>query len=194
MAGVSTILEPVKSRWDTIIELTADTESWKHWALNHDMPPELIGFIDLRPDLLSAFVATRDLTNSPCPRTVHAVGKWVKSGLVDIEVLSGAAGEAFAAEFIGFMRTYKSMPDLDTIKNSPSVAALPQDPATHFAICAALTYHADATVFPAFLTYIQRLASEWQTRAMRDMIIKHPDLKSTATFVQWAAANVQNLA
>ena len=29
---------------------------------------------------------------------------------------------------------------------------------------------------------------------MRDVIIKHPDLKSTATFIQWAAANVQNLA
>lgn len=196
MAGVSSILEPVKSRWDTIVELTTSIEDWKKWALSlkGNMPPVLIAFLEFRPALLSDFQATRDLTNSPSPRTAAAVGKWINQGINDPEVIGGAAGEAFAAELTGFMRIWKSMPDIDSIKSSPTTAQLPQDPATHFAVCAALTHFANDKCFPAFHTYIQRLEPEWQVRTMRDVIVKHADLAQTPTFIQWASANAQALA
>lgn len=195
MAGVSGILEPVKSRFDTIIELTPSVADWKEWALTDgDMPPVLIAFIELRPDLLSAFKPTRDLTNSPTPRTVESVGKWIKAGCTDHEIIAGAAGEAFAAEFIGFMRTWKNMPSIEDIEKSPNTAQLPSDPATHFAVCAAITYHADKDKIAPFHTYLTRLAPEWQTRTMRDVIIKNSDLAETPTFITWASANAQALA
>jgi hypothetical protein len=195
MAGVSGILEPVKSRFDTIIELTTSEADWKNWALTEgNMPPVLIAFIGLRPDLLSDFKATRDLTNSPTPRTVESVGKWINAGMIDHEVIAGAAGEAFSAELIGFMRTWKNMPDIDSIANSPMTATLPSDPATHFAVCTALTYHVDKDKMDAFHTYLTRLQPEWQTRTMRDIIVKQPSLAETPAFITWASANAQALA
>lgn len=195
MAGVSGILEPVKSRFDTIVELQPNTSDWKKWALTDgNMPPVLVAFIDLRPDLLSDFKATRDLTNSPTPRTVEAVGKWLKAGITDHEVIAGAAGEAFAAELVSFMRVWKDMPDIADIEKSPASAKLPSDPATHFAVCAALTYHATEQNIDAFYRYMQRLEPEWQTRTMRDIIVKHPPLTETSAFISWATANAQALA
>lgn len=195
MAGVSSMLEPVKSRWDTIVELTPSVEDWKQWALTTgNMPPVLIAFIELRPDLLSAFKATRDLTNSPSPRTAASIGKWINSGITDPEIIEGAAGAGFAAEFSAFMRTWQNMPDINSIKSDPASAILPQDPATHFAVCSALTHFADKDCFPAFHSYLSRLPSEWQVKAMRDIILKHPNLAETPTFIQWASNNAQALA
>jgi hypothetical protein len=196
MAGVSSILEPVKSRWNTIVELKTSVEDWKKWALSPkgNMPPVLIAFIELRPELLSKFEATRDLTNSPSPRSVASVGGWVNIGVTDPEIIGGAAGEAFAAEFTGFLRVYQNMPSIDSIKQNPDTALLPQDPAPHFAVCAALTHFADDTSFPAIHTYLQRLASEWQMRTMKDVIVKHPALAQTSTFITWATNNAQALA
>lgn len=195
MAGVSSILEPVKSRWDTIVELTPSLEDWKEWALTKgNMPPLLIAFLELRPELLSDFTPTRDLTNSPSPRTAAAVGKWINEGITDPEVIEGAAGPGFAAELNAFLRTWQNIPDIDSIINTPDSASLPTDPATHFAVCAALVHHVKPSSFPSIHTYIQRLAPEWQTRTMRDIILKNPPLTETHTFIQWASANAQALA
>ena len=55
-AGVSGILEPVKSRFDGgLIVLVVDTEDWVKWAIRHKMPTPLIAFIRFRPNLLDDF-------------------------------------------------------------------------------------------------------------------------------------------
>src|SRR3990167_9648187 len=43
-AGVSGLLEPVKSRFHTIVNFEANLEDWVTWALDHDIAPELIAF------------------------------------------------------------------------------------------------------------------------------------------------------
>lgn len=75
-AAVAGILEPVKSRFMTIVELECSTDDWVRWALTNGMPIELIAFIRYRPDLLHNFEPSKDLVNTPSPRTVAAVGKW----------------------------------------------------------------------------------------------------------------------
>lgn len=195
MAGVSSLLEPVKSRFDSIVELKASIKDWKKWALGKgNMPPALIAFLELRPDLLSAFKATTALTNSPTPRTAAAVGKWINQGVTDYEVIAGSAGEEFAAELIGFLKIYQSMPDIDEITNRPDSARLPDSPACHFAVCSALTHYANRTNFPAFHTYIKRCGKEWELRTMRSIIVKHKKLAETPTFIQWASDNAAALA
>ena len=74
-AGVSGILEPVKSRFATLVELTADINDWCVWAVGAGIAPEVIAFLRFRPELLCAFDPTSDLTNSPLPRTWHQVSK-----------------------------------------------------------------------------------------------------------------------
>jgi len=112
-AGVSGILETVKSRFDIIVELVPDVDDWCSWACGPgNMPPELVGFIRFRPDLLNDFKPTRELTNSPSPRAVAAVGEWVNDGITDLPTLAGAAGAGFASEFIGLLKLYRSLPSI----------------------------------------------------------------------------------
>ena len=67
-ANVSGILEPVKSRFSSIVELQISKEDWVEWALLHDMPHQLISFIEFKPEMLHQFKATADIENTPCPR------------------------------------------------------------------------------------------------------------------------------
>ena len=100
-AAVQGILEPVKSRFASIMELEVNVDDWVDWAIVQGLPVELIAFVRFRPNLLHDFKPTADIINSPNPRTVAAVGMMMNAGLpkdTEYEMISGAAGEGFAAE------------------------------------------------------------------------------------------------
>lgn len=114
-AHVTGILEPVKGRF-VIIELEPDVTDWIAWALGAGVPIELIAFIRFRPELLNKFEPTPDITNSPTPRNVAMIGKLLTAGIdpdLEYAAFSGAAGEGFAAEFLGFLKIWRNLPDPD---------------------------------------------------------------------------------
>ena len=82
MAGVQSILEPVKSRWHTIVELVPDQIEWVRWAKKQGLAEEVLAFVMFRGmEALSNFKATRELTNSPSPRTVANAAALFSAGL-----------------------------------------------------------------------------------------------------------------
>ncbi len=89
-AGVTGILEPVKSRFYTILSLDVDKDDWVKWAMEHNMPSSLIGFIHFRPGLLIPGTPSQDIVNSPCPRTFAHAGRLIDIGEDSIEVVAGA--------------------------------------------------------------------------------------------------------
>ena len=44
-AGVTGLLEPVKSRFDSIIKLVTDFASWKSWAVDHDIDYRIAAYL-----------------------------------------------------------------------------------------------------------------------------------------------------
>jgi hypothetical protein len=191
-AGVSTILEPVKSRFASIIELEPDVDDWVKWAIQSNLPPELIAFIRFRPNLLHDFTPTSSLDNTPSPRTVHNVARLMQANLppeLQYEAFTGAAGEGFATELVGFLHIYRSLPDVDDILQAPEYAQVPQDPATLFALCGALSKKADPLNFPAITAYGSRMPEEFCVMLVTDCITRCPDVQETVAFVDWAKDN-----
>jgi MoxR-like ATPase len=74
-AGVSGILEPVKSRFATIVEMEPGLDDWTVWATQNSIRAEVIAFLRFRPELLIDFKPTADMKNSPCPRTWASASK-----------------------------------------------------------------------------------------------------------------------
>lgn len=188
-AGVQGMLEPVKSRFKTIIELEVDVDDWSQWAITHGMPHELVAFVRLRPDLLDQFKASKDLINTPCPRTVAALGDWVNAGITDYEVLAGAAGEGIAAEFLGFLDIYKQIPVIDAILMNPNSQPVPEEPAALYAVSTALAYRAKDDNFDAILEYTDRMPAEFQSLMIHDATTKNADLAYTEGFQKWGVKN-----
>jgi len=185
-AGVTGVLEPVKSRFATIIELNADANEWIEWAFDNEMPSELIGFINFRPALLCTEEATAEIVNHPCPRTIAFCGKLIKAGLNSIEVLAGAIGNGAAAELVGFLKVYKNLPSIDAILLDPNHGEIPTDPATIYAIVAALVEKATEDSAERILKYANRLPADFSVLLVRDMIRKDAKIQNTTGFIQWA--------
>jgi hypothetical protein len=188
-AGVSGMLEPVKSRFCTIVELDADIDDWVKWALNADMPMELIAFLRYRPNLLCDFKPTAELTNSPSPRTAHNIGKLMRIGLppeLEYETFSGAAGEGFASELIGFLKIWRNLPSPDMVIMAPDKVEVPKDIATLYAICGALAAKAGQNSFANIMKYGNRMPPEFSVLLTRDCCAKEPSLVNTKAFVRWA--------
>ncbi len=192
-AGVTGILEPVKSRFATIIELEANPNDWIEWAFKNDVPTELIGFINFRPALLNTEEATAEIVNHPCPRTIAYCGKLLKAGLTSIEVFAGAVGPGCAAELVGFLQVYKDLPDIEDILLNPKKAKMPTEPAALYATVAALVEKATKTNADKIFKYSKRLPTDFSVLLVRDMIRREPKIQNTKGFIKWATDNQEVL-
>ena len=189
MAGVAGMLEPVKSRWDSIVELECSVDDWCAWALEVNVPAELVAFVRFRPALLCDFKPTRELKNSPCPRTVAAVGQWLKIGVKDHDVITGAAGEGFATEFIAFLQMYSQLPNLDGIIMNPDAAPVPENPAALYAVVSGLARKTEKGNAERVFRYLKRLPKEFEVCCVRDTVHIKPEVQTTRAFVDWATHN-----
>lgn len=192
-AGVSGILEPVKSRFTAILELEPTVDDWMRWAGTHNMPTELIAFINFRPNLLHSFEPTADIKNSPCPRTVAAVGRILNLGVTKeqrAELISGAAGEGFAAELEGFLKLYeRDLPDPKAMLNDPNkydIGNIAREPDVAYALIAALADHVTKKTMAAFVSICNRVQPEYSVMGMRLAHIRTPALLETREFAEWA--------
>jgi len=174
------------------LNLDIDLQDWVEWALNNNVLTETISFIRFRPALLHAFDPTSNAKAFPTPRSWEFVSDVMKSSLpkeLEYEVVSGTVGEAAASEFIGFMRIFRSLPSPDVILLSPDTATVPDDPATLYALCGALTAKASIDNFDRLMKYVNRMPTEFSVLLVRDCVTQKPELAETRAFIDWSIRN-----
>lgn len=189
-AGVTGILEPVKSRFHTILELMPNIEDWSEWALANGVPPEVVAFVRFKPALiLDPGPATNDLVNRPSPRTVVHMAELYGAGLKSLEVLGGAVGQGMAIEFLGFIKIWQSMPSLDMILAAPMATPVPTEIGALFAVATGLAFRVNKENAGNAIKYLGRLPDEYSVLGMRDACRQFPGVKSNPEFLKWAVAH-----
>lgn len=145
-AGVSGILEPVKSRFTAIIHLEPAIADWRMWAVKEgNVREEIIAFLSFRPELLCNFQPTQDIQNSPVPRTWAAASRLLGLELEPqhrVVAVAGAIGSGAAVEFEAFLRSYEQLPDIDLILTDPASQEVPKEISVLYALSTALALRA----------------------------------------------------
>lgn len=191
-AGVSGILEPVKSRFASIIELEPTIDDWSQWAYANGISPTLIAFLRYRPNLLCNFQASADLTNSPVPRTWAHLAKLESLHLpsaIESAAMAGSVGEGASLEYLAFRQMANSLVNLDAILLAPDTAAIPTKPSELYATAVGLAGRANSTNFARIATYVTRLYTEagkgeFAVLLVRDSIRKDEKIQYTDSFVR----------
>jgi hypothetical protein len=189
-AGVSGILDPVISRFATVVELEPSIDDWTAWAVRNGVAAELIAFLRFRPDLLSVKKTSRDIENAPSPRTWGFVAKTMAVVPKSLELISyaGSVGEGAASELMSFLAIYRELPSPDAILLSPDTAPIPETPAALYAVSSALAAHSTEGNFERVLTYNERLIDEGHREfgalLARDAVRRKPELASTHAFIR----------
>jgi hypothetical protein len=151
----------------------------------------LIAFLRYRPELLSKFEPSADLTNSPNPRTWEHAAQIEDLGLsaeVESAALAGAVGEASATEYQVFRRMYKSLVNVDAIITNPDKAAIPSAPSELYAVSVALAGKANPQNFSRIARYCERMADaqkgEFAVLTIRSATDRDDKLVYTDAFVR----------
>jgi len=188
-AGVTGIIEPVKSRFD-IQELTPNLKDWSKWAYDNGMPHELITFVNFQPDLLLIHQTTIDISNSSSPRTIAAVGRKQNCNCptnLFYDSCKGTAGEVFARQYIAFLELFKTLPTVDSILMNPKSAKIPPTLDTTYAFTVALARRMTDTNISSICEYLERLEPELSVCCMKMATARDKSLEETAAFSRWAA-------
>ena len=185
-AGANRVLSHLRNR-ETVLELETHLDDSSAWMLSNGVRPEVVSFLRFRPGLLHDFDPQRD--SNPTPRS------WVEGvsavlGVVppdaEYECFKGAVGEGAAAEFVGFLRIFRKLPNPDSILLHPDTAEVPTDPATLYALSGALATRASDSNFSRVCTYCERMPPEFSVLTVSQAARRSPELASTAAFTQWA--------
>ena len=188
-AGANRVLSHLRDR-ETVLELDTLIDDWTKWALDNDVSPSVISFVRLRPNLLHDFDAQRD--NNPTPRSwVEGVSDiiGVVSPEAEYDCFKGAVGEGASAEFVGFMKIARSLPNIDNLLLHPEKGDVPEDPATLYAISGAIANKATNANFDRVITYANRMPPEFGVLTVSYATRKDETLASTQAFTKWAVAN-----
>jgi len=199
-AGVTGILEPVKSRFSAIVELTADVDDWGNWAIANNINCTLIAFLRFRPDLLSNFQPSQDMTNSPCPRTWASLAKIETLQLpsaIESEAMAGAVGTGAATEYLAFRKLAAALVSVDEILLNPAGARIPSKPAELYAVSTALAVRANDKNLARIATYAERMTKEklgeFAALILRDAVRRAPLLTHSDAFVKLACGPLGSL-
>lgn len=208
-AGVHGVLEPIKSRFHSIVELEPTLDDFCNhvidkgegsYGLDEDTILDIVAFLRFKPDALCDFNPTLDLTNGPCPRTWIAAGQQCMLRLpvaIEFAAVAGAIGEGYAGEFSAFRRMRTNLPNLDGILLDPHNGPIPDAVSVRHAVVAGLAAKATKGNIDRIHQYGLRLmdASLGQFAALmiRDMVRRQPSLMETAEFSKIASGRIGDL-
>ena len=195
----------LKNRFVHLV-VEVNTDDWLEWAIGEgDIHESIIGFIRFRPQLLNEIAggqtkeANERLAKSlqgnsfATPRSWSFVDKLIKAKpSKDIEqaLYAGAIGEGAAAEFMAYVKYYRDMPDLDNILMNPKTAPIPTEQATLFAVATGLGARVTESSFEYMATYMERIGKkEFEVMAVKDALLRDPDIQRARATVKWVLAN-----
>ena len=160
-------------------------------AVTNGVAPEVRAFLHFRPALLSQFEPAANPRAFPTPRSWAFVSDVLARTPNELlhRVVAGCVGDGPAAEFVGFLRLYRELPDLDQVLARPDTAPVPREPAVLYALVGALVERCRQGQAPLhnFVTYALRLPDEFALLALRDALAVQPQLAALPAVQQWIA-------
>ncbi|MBC3871405.1 ATP-binding protein [Undibacterium oligocarboniphilum] len=206
-ANVSGILEPVKSRFETIIHVVPEYEIWRrNFAIPKNMPAFILAYLDFcgrtRNPAFNNFIPTADMTNCAIPRTWANAGGWINDYLEECDgseielkttksplfhCVSGAIGIGEASNLWNFNSLYYDLPaSIDDVIDSPLQVKLPEKIETQLIICNLLCARANADNLQNIYAFAKRVKDKFPgeiiVAMLNDIFVKHPALRQEPTF------------
>ena len=186
---------PLASRF-VHLEIRVDTDDWCAWGATNNIAPEVLFFIQMRPELLHQFDPQSREKAFPCPRTWEFTSNIVHhrkdlDTTVERALFRGTVGEAAAVEFSAFLQIWRELPHPRTIIDDPANAAIPDNASTLIALCGSLYRLANDVNLDAIVTYATRLRRELGEFLVGSCTRRNPDLQHTPAYIRWAATRTQ---
>lgn len=171
------------------LEMEANVEDWRNWAIKAEIEPSIIAYISHRPDAL--FVFNSESRSFATPRTWAYVNDIMASQPEEdlvMPMVSGAIGEELAASYLGFRMVASQLPDLDAIMEGTCMD-IPSDPSALHILCTALAMRVDdymgSRKLNNLITYSLKLPGEFAVMIIQDLRERKIELDHLDSWPLW---------
>ena len=193
-AGTNQMPSHLKDRL-THLDIETDHQGFRTYALSKGFLPEVTGFIENRPEWLQKFDPAANA--SPTPRSWERANTILRLGLDAAEeryALKGQIGEAALTDFVGYLRIYRDLPNVEDIFAAPEAIEVPGAPDILYALCSNLAHKANEDNAKALITFIRRFPSkEFAAFCVRDVLARNPSLKKDKDVAGWVVTEGRDL-
>jgi hypothetical protein len=197
------------NRVTTVTVRKPSADEWLAWAVNNDIDPVVMAWVNQFPHALSSYLEGDQDSNpyifnpkkmqGACvsPRSLQLVSDSIKNReLVTpnamLADMIGTVGESGARDMHAFIEYQDQLPAWADVTSNPKTARLPDSPGA----CAVMVFGAVAKVnretIAPFMDYVERMEPEWQA-VFAIQIAKNPDKAqvafTAAKFRDWALKN-----
>lgn len=203
-AGVYGMLEPLKTRFDSIVNVETSVDAIVPYGLSRGWPVCLLGYLRNNPDALHDWKPSKSMhVDGACPRGWEHVAEWVNEGELDHEVIGGAVGKGQATAYLAFRRIMKDLPDVAAILMDPDNTIVPENPDARWMVSMALASQCTCDTFGAVVRYLGRIEqnlfkafairSAFRSEAMKQKEKRLPaaykPISASRDFVAWAVTD-----
>lgn len=202
-AGVYGMIEPLKSRFHTIIEIETHIDDVTGFGLARDWPAWLLAYLRNSPDALNDWKPSKSMKiDGACPRGWEYLAEWDKLNITDPEVWAGCVGKGRAAAAASFKELVAELPDIDAVLLDPEQAPVPDNPSARFLVSMALASRMTAGNFGACVKYLNRMPAMFRAYSIRDAFRAEAQrrkdgslkkdyrpLSTSRDFTSWACSN-----
>lgn len=205
-AIVNTMSTALRNRF-VHLNFEVNVDDWTEWAVRSGIHTSVISFIRFRPTTLNEFEARnsseeerkrmqamKDAQAFATPRSWEFMSNVLNVGTspeFEFELFSGIVGESAAAEFAGYLKYYRDLPNIDMLLMNPKKAPVPEEPASLYAISTTLAARANVENMNLVLQYCERIPEEFQVLLMKDAICRDSGVCESKAFTEWAAKNAR---
>lgn len=170
-ADVQGIIEPLKTRFHTIIEVETHIDDVVVYGLANGWPGDLLAFLRNNVEALHDWKPSKSVTiDGACPRGWEYVAQWVNDGFDDPEVIAGCVGKGRAAQYLAYRDLANDLPDINQILMDPKGAPVPDNDkaGAQYLVAMNLAAHLTADNFGQVIAYTDRLPAMFQAFTVRD--------------------------
>ena len=192
--GVYNRFSPALSSRFHHAELMVDGDAWKEWAVKNGVAPQVIFFLEYKPNLLHKFDANTREHSFPCPRTWEFASDVTnQNGNIPPEIEKGLyvgiLGEAAATEYCAFLRIMRELPNPNSVIKNPDSTDIPNNTSAIMALCGALCQRANKETFPNIVRFGMRLREELTEFLVWSCVTRDDKLKETKAYIEFAVSN-----
>ncbi len=112
---------------------------------------------------------------------------------IELELFQGTVGSIAATEFMGFLEVWRDLPKTEDILQNPKNVAVPEEPATLYALCELLGTKANSSNIENLIIYSSRMPVEFSVLLMRSAVCRDESIIKTKHFEDWAKKHAQVL-
>jgi hypothetical protein len=183
----------IQDRLKPEISMDFSIEDWTKWAeTKGNIDPSLIAYSKFKKAIFDEQNFDPKQRFNVTPRSIETVNSYIQAPpAIRDELISGIIGPGHAAGFLGFLRIWQDLPDIDQIIKNPGSVPVPTKPDVLYALTQSLAYSCTPQNADHLAAFTTKLPDEFEVIFYKDALRRDQKVAQSKAFQTFLSNNAE---